>query len=386
MLTSWLALVSVLAFPIAALYGGIVKINLLGICPWLMGQSGNETSFLCEYEFYSFIVVALLVFAPVLSAVLYCCNRGKKTAGVLLLIAPLYLTLIFNFCHSLEHTSLATGGIISLLCGIVLIVLPWIIKEKDERPQISRRLVAILVGSMAFAALVPAIALQYLDHHDKEMRERQKEEWREQSSGDEVVEEDAPVEDVAVEDNIPFISGDIKRYISLRVADLDYSGASYEYRDKQEYNIQIVSDHGSMVMKAWGEPNRVRYMETGTFFYDICDESDEVSTLCEYGFGQYDFDGDGEDELIVAARINSGTQSNDFAVNVYRMGDLHCWSLERPQSGDGGVVTYSHPVVKVADGHITIMEGNGNTNIFTYALRNGKFECIAKKNVVAFDS
>ena len=328
-LTSGLALLSVFVFPIASLYGGIRKFNLMGTFAWLMEQSERETSFLCEYDFFAVMVVAMLVFVPLLSAALYCCNRGKTLGGILLLMAPLYLTAIFNLCHSLEATSLSIGGIIPLLCGIALIVLPWLVKEKDERPQMNARFVGFIIGSMALSAFVPAAAMQYLIHYDEEQKELRKMRVEDELKEREARAEAAVLETGAVD--ATFMAGDITHYLSLKVSDLDYSGANYEYIGKYKYTIQIVSDHGSMVMKAWSGEGNAKYMDAGTFFDDICDEYDEVSNSCEYGFAQHDFDHDGEDEVIIAARINSEFCGNAIAVNVYRMRDLHCWSLPMPR-------------------------------------------------------
>ena len=387
MLVSGIALVSALLFPIASLYGGIRKFNLLGTFQWLMEQSERETSILCEYDFFAVIVVALLVFTPLLSAALYCCNRGKALAGVLLLCAPLYLTLIFNFCSSLEGTSLAIGGIVPLVCGLVLIVLPWFVKEKDGHRQTDGRTVWCLFGVMALVTLVPAMLLQYMIHSAEEMKERRKEsarmEWaeREERAEAEVAEEAAPVDET-------FITGDLKRFASLKVADLDNSGAVYEYQDEKEYRIQIVSDHGSMVIRAYRQGSDTPvYLDAGTFFDDICDGYDEVSSLCEYGFAQHDFDHDGEDELIVAARINSETWGNPIVVNVYRMKDMYCWSLPAPRDDDGKAILYGVPVVRVVGDLIEIREATDNINIATYSLQEGKrFVCLHTENVSNYGS
>ena len=143
-----------------------------------------------------------------------------------------------------------------------------------------------------------------------------------------------------------------------------------------------------MVIRAYRQGSDTPvYLDVGTFFDDICDEYDEVSSLCEYGFAQHDFDHDGEDELIVAARINSETWGNPIAVNVYRMKDMHCWSLPAPRDEEGKAILYGVPVVRVIGDLIEIREATDDINIATYSLQEGNgFVCVHTENVSNYGS
>lgn len=382
LLVSLVALLIVLTTPFVSI-GGVLNFNIYQIFHWI-GEAND--SLLCVIaDVYLLTFLSLLFVAPMVSAALYIGRKWRIVAGLLLLLSPLYVVLLPLLDDSFKGVELAVGGVLYLLCGVVLLALPWFIKEKEDvQPSI--------VASVSIVLLAVGMSPSVFFHYH----------WRSDSiddkSGDsteELVEDAEVVETVEVESNesaMTFIKGDAKMSESFKSSELDYSGAMYHYRSGgMAYNVQLVSDHGDMVIRAYDANHNdaaARYLEAGELFYALPDDDGQPMGCCgEYGFAQYDFDGDGIDELLVATRSTWEPGDNYVNVNIYRMQDFHCWSLPAPVNNDGATLRFCWPCIKVEEGTITIYDKcNEGYNIFIWKYSDGDFSLKEKRNVRQFVS
>ena len=397
MLVSVVALIAVFVLPVVS-DGGVLNFNFADTLSWIGGRSNHDLVMLCEY--FVPIFLAWFVFAPIISTTLYMGNVGKRIAGLLLIVPPLYLAVLGNFSSFLKQTGLASGSIIYLLCGIALIALPWFIKGGEKQPQAKKRLMAIMVAIVAIVGFAPAIALQVTAKSDEQKNEQRNKEFLEEvaernARGEAEV---AALEEVVEDENISeieeerggnamptapqdacFIQGlsNIARYTPHWIEPEDpnmvseYSKAVipqiYMYASKRNFFIRAGKRNGSFALTLSGESVSDWSLDLGDLF-DVID----IDGSTEFFFGQSDIDGDGVDELIVAGRtIQEG--GNRICVNVYNMSgeaDIPVKSVHNKTTYNAMGIAFVEPSSGERSGYIEIGEGETMKHKETWVLQD----------------
>lgn len=326
MLVSLVALLSVFVLPVLTF--GTLSLNFADTLKMMGDQSDKSVVVLCSY--YVPIFLTMYVFAPIICATLYMGNVGKKVAGILLIVSPLYLSILSNFSDFLKDTGLGAGSIIYLLCGIALLALPWFIKNENNQAISKKSLTYIAIGLVAIVGFIPAIWIQYAVHQKEEQKIEQKEKIADVEVVEaEQAEESNEITDIEEEEggnampsvspNDCFVHGirNIAKYNPHISPSGDYSQAVspgiYMYSSKKSFFIRAGKQKGAFGLKLNGEKVKDLNLDLG----DLSDVID-IDGSCEYFFGQSDINGDGSDELIVAGRtIQEG--GNRICINVYNL-------------------------------------------------------------------
>jgi len=145
-------------------------------------------------------------------------------------------------------------------------------------------------------------------------------------------------------------------------------GAVYHYDCGRKLDVLLFMNQNRMDARLVDENGRRKVLNLD--FKDIgLDRSDlEVSLPYldnEYVIGQYDFDGDKVDELIIAVRCNQDTASG-ICLNIWRIDDLEQWIL--PASGILG-----EPQCEIVLNKIRIPR-NLRGFYYEWSFQNGTFE------------
>lgn len=299
---SVVALLSLVFMPIVSL-GGIVAVDFQSIISDFISASWDTQVDYCMSSVPLAFTVA--IFMPIIAAMMIIYNRGKRFAGALLLIAPIYEICLFSFDSSFRGLSIGNGMFVYLLCGVLLLVLPWILKETEATAKGAVKPFVISVTIYASLALLPALVLQYAAYReDYEV---------DYTMEDDPVCEEEPLTDVFEEEEeiFPMANGDIQ---DLQIS---YAGQGVPPYDFGDYIIQMVSDHGSMVIRA-RDRNESDWIYLPTVNLFSMGDPDDFDG--EVFFAQADLDEDGKKELIVGARNIDGNPAG-IAVNIYRLFD-----------------------------------------------------------------
>lgn len=311
LLVSTIAFVAALFMPIVSL-GDVFNISLNGIISNFVDANQELQVEYCSL--YAPLAVSIAVFVPIIAIVAILYNRCLKWIGALFLISPSYGLFMFSYNSFFEWFEISTGMYIYALCGIILIALPWFIKETQTELKGNRKLCAISMVIYALLAIIPALAIQSIIIKDSNKKN--------------IVEDEEEQVEQADESNMDlFTSNEIISYAALEVAESSpvislenrglfpdsNNGVSYDFIGK--YKIHIVSDHGSMVIKAVNNDDESTYLEVG----DLFNSGDVDNFFGDISFATFDIDDDGEDELLIAAR--SSNDINDIqgvGFNIYK--------------------------------------------------------------------
>ncbi len=129
--------------------------------------------------------------------------------------------------------------------------------------------------------------------------------------------------------NGPFVAG-LKGFVSYRIKDdPENNGISMKYKgDGRDLNVLLFFNQ--VGMDAMIRNEKGRKMHIGLEFpglYDTGVPGDEAGDGTEeYALGQYDFDGDGTNEIVVAGRSHRGAD-NAISFCVYRVIDGKTWNF-----------------------------------------------------------
>jgi DNA polymerase III delta subunit len=95
--------------------------------------------------------------------------------------------------------------------------------------------------------------------------------------------------------------------------------------------FKLIDEIGNKINLQYDDPF---YLRSG----DSYDPYENYYNDCEYAIAQHDFDADGMDEIVIAARIKNSNFDSPVGVFVYRIKDGKSWSFEtRSILGDGEV-------------------------------------------------
>lgn len=163
-----------------------------------------------------------------------------------------------------------------------------------------------------------------------------------------------------------FISGVHKCKLYKPVKDQRRVGVTYRYEGRnlkvQFYFCEVgmcavlVDKHGNRLNMEYPDPFGVEG-EAEFLYADMYENH-------EYAITQYDFDADGIDEIVIAARIK-GEDQVPVRVFVYRFKDRRWWSVTAPE-------TWGDMTVKLSVNHIRV-EPNNKDFIYDWAFENGDF-------------
>lgn len=110
-------------------------------------------------------------------------------------------------------------------------------------------------------------------------------------------------------------------------------GAAFYYEDGRKLAVKIFHYQVDVVAAIFDENNRKEYIDLNGFGDVGYDESDPEIHLPydnnEYVIGQYDFDGDEVDEIIVGVRSRLEEGMNGVCPIVYRVKDKRTWCLHK---------------------------------------------------------
>ena len=362
LLVSVLALVAILLLPVVSI-AGIMSFNFLDTMKWMTEQRGADEKELFEY--FIPLLLAWFVSAPLISATLYMSNVAKRVGGLLMIVPPLYLVILGHISSFLERAGLASGSIAYLLCAILLIILPWIIKESREQPQEKKRLRIIVPVIVAFIGLAPAIFTQVMAGMERHSGIGARNE--EDSDSTDVVEEVIAVE---AEENSNEVWVDWNEYCAPEESFVEgisrivkYNSRSFEtgkylYKSKHKCIIRISNykDNNASIDTDDCE-TELWVLNLGS----LCDVIDIEDSNTEFICGQADIDGDGIDELIIAGRTTH-EKENRICVNVYDMSRY--WEVGFPVKSIYNETTYANMGIAFIEpdngernGRITICEG-----------------------------
>lgn len=362
-LVSVLALVAVLLLPVVSI-AGIVSLNFLDTMDWMTKQRGADEKELFEY--FIPLLLAWFVSAPLISATLYMSNVAKSVGGLLMIVPPLYLVVLGHISSFLEKAGLASGSIVYLLCAILLVALPWIIRESKEQPQEKKRLRIILPVIVAFIGLAPALCTQVVAVMEKHSRTEARS--KDDPDSIDVVKEVIAAEESNDENMMEMVSSERSfvcfvegmhnvAYYTAHWLGEDYSETivtqTYQYKSKDKYNIRAGVYKGSFDLRLSGD-NIECSLNPGHLF-DVIDVDGSTAFL----FGQSDIDSDGVDELIIAGRTIQ-EKGNRICVNVYDMSrykelGFPVKSVYNKTTYDGNMgVAFIEPANGERDGRITI--------------------------------
>lgn len=308
LLVSIIAFVATLFMPIVSL-GGVFNISLNGIISNFFEASRNLQVEYCSI--YAPLAVSIAVFVPIIAIVAILYNRCLKWIGALFLISPSYGLFMFSCNSFLKGLGIGTGMYIYALCGIILIALPWFIKETQTELKGNGKLCVISMIIYALLAIIPAWSIQAIIMDDSKEKDNIEVE-------DELSDEDIMklFESNEIMPQAALVMAESSPNISLENSGLfpdSNNGVSYDFIGK--YKIQVVSDHGSMVIKAINPDDKITYLEVG----DLFNSGDVDNFFGDISFANFDIDDDGEDELLIAAR--SSNDINDIrgvGFNIYK--------------------------------------------------------------------
>lgn len=307
------ALISFLFLPIAS-FGGLISVSLRGILTQFV-----EGSWDLQYDYCQRFVplgVNIAIFAPIITIIMFLHNRGLRWCGILLLLAPLFEILLFttdSFFHGLD---LSVGIYIYLLCGIILLILPMFMKnEQTIATTKSRTLIfAITLTFYSCVATLPALYVMYEvcinDMVDDEDEIEDDTEVANTETIDDDLVVDSDISDETLNNNITsFITGDLE---DIQVFDASDENVVYTFGN---YVIQIVADHGGMVVRARKKSgDDWIYMPTENLFA----MGDDMDFGGEIFIGQCDLDKDSRKELFIGARNYNG-EPEGISLNIYRL-------------------------------------------------------------------
>ena len=163
-----------------------------------------------------------------------------------------------------------------------------------------------------------------------------------------------------------FIKGVHKCEVYKPAKDRRKVGTTYRYEGRnikvQFYFYEegmcavLVDKHGNRLNMEYPDPFGVEG-EAEFLYADMYENH-------EYAITQYDFDADGIDEIVIAARIK-GEDQVPVRVFVYRFKDRRWWSVTAPE-------TWGDMTVKLSVNHIRV-EPNNKDFIYDWAFENGDF-------------
>ena len=384
MLVSMVALISVFVLPVMS--WGALNLSFADTLKWMGDRSSHNAAILCNY--YVPVFLTMFIFAPVISATLYMSNIGKKLAGILLLLSPIYLALLSNFSNLLKDMGLASGSIVYLICGIVLIALPWFIRDENVQAFEKKRLAAIVIAMTTIVGFAPSLWIQLKVKQNEQAKEQQNEVSVQPIEGVEEVEVEKVAESedfseieeenggnamTSVSADACFVQGlsNIAKYSPHRLASGEYSKAvipqMYMYESKRSFFIRAGKHNGSFALTLSGGSVRDWNLDLGDLFDVI-----NIDGSTEFYFGQSDINSDGYDELIVAGRtIQEG--GNRICVNVYNMrgeADKAVQSIHNKTAYNATGIAFVEPSNGERSGYIEIGEGEAMKHKETWVLQD----------------
>lgn len=122
-----------------------------------------------------------------------------------------------------------------------------------------------------------------------------------------------------------FVKG-LKRCVTYRFKDAP--GLQLNYSDGRRFKVSMYFDRTVEVAYYIDENNR-RIGIPADFrpMFSEKDMAEQTNGREDYALGQYDFDGDGADEIVLAGRTWAPDGMNGLAVTVYRIRDGKTWSF-----------------------------------------------------------
>lgn len=377
MFVSILALIAILAFPVVSI-AGILNFNFIETMNWITEQRGADEEEL--FKHFVPLLLAWFICAPLISITLYMSNIAKSVGGLLMIVPPLYLAILGNISNFLERGVLASGSIIYLLCGIILIVLPWIIRKNKEQLEEKKQLRIIASVFMVVVGFGPAICLQVLSGSQDHTQ-------IDDLSEDETIEvetieaNDIEVEDDKTEEPMPSVTEDecfvqgikhIARYSPHKIASGEYSESiiqqTYQYESKENYIVraEIHKDRFALTLSS-SDDTGYWNLALG----ELC-EAIDINGNTEFFFGQSDIDNDGIDELIVAGRTIQESD-NRICVNVYYLrweDDILVRSIYNKTAYNNLGIAFIEPTDGERFGYIEICEDETWNNKDTWVLQD----------------
>jgi len=167
----------------------------------------------------------------------------------------------------------------------------------------------------------------------------------------------------------PFIRG--LKNVKVYTKEQAENGSSYNYSSGRTFDIQFYYEQIDVLFYAVDEGRqRNRLMVHFDVGYDTDGEMRWTYDNIKYLVGQYDFDGDDIDELIIALQSEDDAGSNGISFNVIKLikGD---WQIIGQFSGQG---ILGEPIAEVKLNHIRVDRNlRGFFYRWTYSFERGGF-------------
>ena len=104
---------------------------------------------------------------------------------------------------------------------------------------------------------------------------------------------------------------------------------------------------GARLEDGAGNKINLQYVDPFCPRFDSYDPYENYHNDCEYAITQHDFDADGNDEIVIAARIKNLNDSSPVGVFVYRIQDGKSWHFETQTRFPDGEVELNNNYIKV---------------------------------------
>ena len=131
--------------------------------------------------------------------------------------------------------------------------------------------------------------------------------------------------------------------------DANNKGVTYKYKG-QSLKILMFYDQigvGARLVDGAGNKINLKYVDPFCPRFDSHDPYENYHNDCEYAITQHDFDADGNDEIVIAARIKNFNDSSPVGVFVYRIQDGKSWHFETQTRFPDGKVELNNNYIKV---------------------------------------
>lgn len=148
-----------------------------------------------------------------------------------------------------------------------------------------------------------------------------------------------------------------------------YSGYSYKYLDGRTFTINVAYQQIDLIFQNIDENNRstLLHVNFGCGYLNPKTEEREPKENITIQFGQYDFDGDDVDELVIAIQDNS--EESNLCINVFQL-KPNGWTLIGNLTS--GMVV-GEPKAMVKSNFITVPR-NLRGFFYRWTFESGKFK------------
>lgn len=148
------------------------------------------------------------------------------------------------------------------------------------------------------------------------------------------------------------------------------NGAQYKYLDGRTFNIKFFFEQTDIMFYAVNENDQQKRLDTKfSVGYTTDGEIMDLKQDTKFLVGQYDFDGDDIDELIIALQDNDKKGNNGVCLNIFKLENDH-WNRMGDFSGE---TILGEPIAEVKLNKITVPR-HLHGFYYQWTLESGQFK------------